>query len=185
MILASTAVPGIYPAVDIQGEPHVDGGIFMNTPLKPAIDAGANILHVIYMEPDIREMQFDSYPSTIESILRIRNIANAAIIAADLRTAKRENASLLLLMKAQRGERSTPGDMYDFVRAAAHVQEHILHSKLPRPLTIHCYHPRSGLLGTYGLANFEASAIRQMIERGFADARNHDCSTSGCVFPGS
>ena len=184
MLQASTAVPGIFPAVDIAGEPYVDGGIFMNTPLKPAIDAGADVLHVIYMEPDVSNMELGKFQSTIEVILRTRNIANGAIIATDLQTARRENASLRLLDSLHRGQWPGARDMADFARGAAHVREHILKSKLPRLLTIHCYHPRRMLEGKYGIANFDSGAIRQMVERGFADARNHDCSSSGCVIPG-
>ncbi|HEV7517606.1 MAG TPA: patatin-like phospholipase family protein, partial [Thermoanaerobaculia bacterium] len=42
-ILASMAIPGIFPLIDIHGVPYVDGGLSMNTPLKPALQAGANV----------------------------------------------------------------------------------------------------------------------------------------------
>jgi hypothetical protein len=31
--------------------------------------------------------------------------------------------------------------------------------------------------------NFELPFIRQMIERGYADARRHDCAASECILP--
>ena len=33
-VLASAAIPGIFPAVQIKGVPYMDGGILMNTPLR-------------------------------------------------------------------------------------------------------------------------------------------------------
>jgi predicted acylesterase/phospholipase RssA len=184
MILSSAAVPGIFPAVPIQGEPYVDGGIFLNTPLKPAIDAGADIMHVIYMETAIRKMKIDEYSGTLDAILRTRNIANAAIIEADLQTARRENSTLAAMGKLAGGQRPTPRELYDFARAASQVNDQLLQSKRPRPLTIHIYHPSRVMGSSFGFADFDAGAIREMIERGFADARSHDCAASGCVIPG-
>lgn len=184
LIMASAAVPGILPPVTIGGEPYVDGGIFMNTPLKPAIDAGSDVLHMIYMEPDIRSMVPSQYQSTLEVILRTRNIANAAIIASDLATARRENSTISLLEKVTNGERPEATEIYNFARGASQVYQQLLASKKPKQLTIHCYHPLNALLGQYAFASFEIGAIREMIERGFADARRHDCESSGCVIPG-
>jgi predicted acylesterase/phospholipase RssA len=183
MILASAAVPGIFPAVSIRGEPYVDGGIFLNTPLKPAIDAGADVLHVIYMEPDVGKMQLTEYENTLDAILRTRNIANAAIIASDLATAARENSTLAAMGKFAVGQRPSSQEMYEFARAASQINQQLLQSKMPRRLTIHCYHPVNVLGGELGFANFNSGAIRQMIDRGFADARSHDCKASGCVIP--
>ena len=52
-ILASAAIPGFFPPTEVGAQPFVDGGVVLNTPLLPAIDARADILHVIYMDPDV------------------------------------------------------------------------------------------------------------------------------------
>ena len=52
-ILASAAIPGFFPPTEVGAQPFVDGGVVLNTPLVPAIEAGADILHVIYMDPDV------------------------------------------------------------------------------------------------------------------------------------
>src|SRR2546426_11131589 len=54
VVLASSSIPGVFPSVEIEGEPYVDGGVVMNTPLKPAIDSGADTLHAIYMDPNVQ-----------------------------------------------------------------------------------------------------------------------------------
>src|SRR5205823_2508833 len=51
VVMASSRFPGI-PPVFIEGDPYVDGGYVLNTPLSPAIHAGADELHVIFLDPD-------------------------------------------------------------------------------------------------------------------------------------
>ena len=40
-VLASSAVPAIFPPVEIDGERFIDGGVVNNVPIRRAIDAGA------------------------------------------------------------------------------------------------------------------------------------------------
>jgi len=46
-VLASAAIPLVFPAVDIDGFLHCDGGLRLNTPMSPAIHCGADRLLVI------------------------------------------------------------------------------------------------------------------------------------------
>jgi NTE family protein len=46
-VLASAAIPIVFPMVDIDGELHCDGGLRINTPTSPAIHLGARKLFVI------------------------------------------------------------------------------------------------------------------------------------------
>jgi NTE family protein len=46
-LLASTAIPGIFPAVRIDGEDYMDGGIADNTPISVGVESGARELLVI------------------------------------------------------------------------------------------------------------------------------------------
>jgi NTE family protein len=40
-LLASTAIPGVFPMVNVNGRQHLDGGVIENTPLNTAVDDGA------------------------------------------------------------------------------------------------------------------------------------------------
>jgi len=155
----------------------------MNTPLKAAIDAGADLLHVVYVEPQVAQIPFNRFQGTLEAIIRTLSVANAANIAADLETARRVNSSLAVIENLARGQPPAALEVRDFVRAAGQVYNQEVKSKRPRQLTIHRYHPRDVLGGPYGLVNFDISAIRQMIERGYADTRRHDCVARGCIVP--
>lgn len=46
-ILASSAVPGVLPAVRIDGRSLIDGGVVNNTPISHAVDLGADVIWVL------------------------------------------------------------------------------------------------------------------------------------------
>ncbi|HVB94712.1 MAG TPA: patatin-like phospholipase family protein [Acidimicrobiales bacterium] len=50
-ILASAAVPAIFPSVEIDGDRLVDGGVVDNVPISRAIDAGATRIFVLLCGP--------------------------------------------------------------------------------------------------------------------------------------
>jgi NTE family protein len=46
-VLASAAIPGIFPAVDREGRTLIDGGVSNNTPITDAIELGAERIYVL------------------------------------------------------------------------------------------------------------------------------------------
>jgi NTE family protein len=46
-ILASTAIPGIFPPVEINGEPLMDGAVAANTPMRLAVELGASRIIIL------------------------------------------------------------------------------------------------------------------------------------------
>jgi NTE family protein len=46
-LLASAAMPGIFPPVEIDGKLFTDGGVANNVPVQPAIDMGAKTIYVM------------------------------------------------------------------------------------------------------------------------------------------
>jgi predicted acylesterase/phospholipase RssA len=93
-ILASAAIPGVFPPVQVRGQPHVDGGILMNTPLKPAIDNCADIIHIVALDPNIANVPPSTLPNTLDTFERLLNISNSSRIEADLKLAKAGNKNL-------------------------------------------------------------------------------------------
>lgn len=51
---ASSAIPFVFPAVDIDGIPYADGGLRQNTPLSPALRLGSTRLVVVGLGTDKR-----------------------------------------------------------------------------------------------------------------------------------
>ncbi len=54
-VLASAAMPAIFPPVEIDGEKYIDGGVVDNVPLQRAIDAGATRIVVLLCSPPVFE----------------------------------------------------------------------------------------------------------------------------------
>lgn len=46
-LLASAAIPGVFPPVEINGRLLVDGGLAANTPVSQAIDLGADVVYLL------------------------------------------------------------------------------------------------------------------------------------------
>ena len=46
-LLASAAMPGVYPPVDIGGRSFIDGGVVNNVPIAPALDLGGKTIYVL------------------------------------------------------------------------------------------------------------------------------------------
>lgn len=46
-LLASAAMPGVYPPVEVEGRLYTDGGVANNVPIAPAVSLGAKTLYVL------------------------------------------------------------------------------------------------------------------------------------------
>ena len=176
-IQASATFPGLPPTV-IDGDPYVDGGYVLNTPLQLAISAGADELHVVFMDPDIKDLPvqrlenaFDLLDKTFQifqanmfnrSIGALRNINAVIDYIAGMGNCQSEARAVLDLPGLERWPRGLPGTPL-------------------RPLSVHLYHPREDLGGPLGLLNFDPDHITRLIAKGYEDAAAHDCAASGCV----
>jgi NTE family protein len=167
-LLASTAIPGIFPSVEIDNDPYVDGGVVMSTPLRPAIQAGATDLHVIYMDPDVHQIPLPRLRNTLNTLYRMLVISFGVTVSRDIRTAAAINRRL----------RSCGG------AAATSALSGEPRDRRYRPLTVHRYHPTDDLGGTFRWLEFDREHIIRLIERGYEDTRVHDCRANRCIIEG-
>jgi predicted acylesterase/phospholipase RssA len=167
-IVASTAIPGVFQWVEIEGDPYVDGGVVMNTPIKPAIDALADTVHIIYLDPEIRALPLLQVQNTLDTLYRMLAIGWADTVDTDCARLRRVNQSIEALEKSAADSRLI--DHPDF--SARH-----------RKITVHRYHPHDDLSGLLGLLNFERNRMIDLVNRGIHDAKEHDCAESECVLP--
>ncbi|TMC91151.1 MAG: hypothetical protein E6J12_05670 [Chloroflexi bacterium] len=71
-LLASTAIPGVFPSVVIGGREHMDGGVVDNTPIDIAIEDGAKeVLAISLMAGGEHEKVPDSWPGLIARTLQL------------------------------------------------------------------------------------------------------------------
>jgi NTE family protein len=207
VVFASSAIPGVFPAVTIGEKTYVDGGLSLNTPLGPAFlvaTPGADTAHVIYLDPEVADIPVQPLESTIGTMDRLFTLILSRSIEADMRIASRVNRGLQLVAQAARARTAATGGAAPQGRraaadaapggpvaaAAADVVETAsvlldgIAGKLPEsPKTIHRYRPSRYLGGTLSLLNFGRNQMLELIELGFNDVMNHDCHASKCVLP--
>jgi len=160
-ILASAALPGIFPPVPIDGVPYVDGGVLLNSPLGPVIADGATTIHLIFLDPRIRNIALTPLPSTADTFYRFTAIIWAANVRHDLLAAAAINAL---------------------------VQRSVAPARAGRPyreVTIHVYRPATALGSGDSVLDFRARRLAGLIELGFQDAVRHDCAAAGCLVAGA
>lgn len=76
-VLASSAMPAIFPPVEIDGERYIDGGVVDNVPIQRAIDAGATRIVVLLCSPPVFEPPVSRRP--------VEGMVNALFIAIHAR----------------------------------------------------------------------------------------------------
>lgn len=182
VILASSSLPGFFPAVPVDGEPHVAGGLASSTPLEPAIDSGADTLHVVYLDPDVGRIPLGRLRSTFDTFDRVLAVLLASGMDEAIGNVGRINRGLGILERAAaKGEK--PHDLRDFVKVAARVEKRLREERPYRKLTVHRYHPREDLGGALGFLDFRRAHLEELVARGHAEAARHDCAAAGCVLP--
>lgn len=74
-LLASTALPGAFPPVDIDGEPFIDGGVLNNIPVSKAFELRAKRVYVLDVGNVEREAKTPRRPYDV--LMQAVNIARA------------------------------------------------------------------------------------------------------------
>lgn len=71
-LLASTAIPGLFPSVRIDGREYMDGGVVSNTPLGTAVEQGArSVLAIGLMAGGEEERAPQTFPELIARTLQL------------------------------------------------------------------------------------------------------------------
>lgn len=184
IILGSTAIPGIFPPVPLGDELLVDGGVAMNTPLQPAIKAHDPstkhlILHVIYLDPLIQNMQLPEVSNSLSTFSRLSTILLSSKIQQNVVDIGRVNLHIRLRKHlgdqierpAPTGEenRTTPLAELDLaVRGRIYV-------------TVHQYRPPAEVIGNIlDLLDFSLDRVDRLIAAGERNVLEHDCAANNC-----
>jgi predicted acylesterase/phospholipase RssA len=182
VVRASARLPGIAP-VFIEGDPYVDGAYVLDKPISPAIAAGADEMHVVFMDPDIRNIPIQRIENLLDVIDKYYHITQATIFKREINGASDINRGLQLLERRDVESPISANDARALLRTTEFVRKARGDARMPRMLTIHLYHPREDLGGILGLMNFDRTHILDLVAKGYADAVAHDCVASGCVLP--
>ena len=191
-VLASTAIPAVFPPARIEGNWFVDGGVLMNTPLSPAINAGAREIHVIYFKPRLEKLKEDFLPNTLDTMNRFIYVAVANLVSEDIEEVRKVNEQALIAQRIepivrelekktaaqQKAKRSA--ELRGAVDRAKTFIDKLAHRT---QITVHKHYPSKALGGVLGLLDFKKSRMEELVELGYDDAVAHDCERNRCVLP--
>ncbi|MHB8438386.1 MAG: patatin-like phospholipase family protein [Acidimicrobiales bacterium] len=83
LLLASSALPGVFPSVHLNGEELIDGGVINNVPVSHAVTAGATTIYVVVCGPRLSDI--DTFgPRPIDRVLGALALARKARVLHDL-----------------------------------------------------------------------------------------------------
>ncbi len=170
-VLASSAVPGFLPPVALDGRLYVDGSIRLNAPLLPAVDAGADVLHVIALDTDVGSKPPDDR-GTMRAFYRSLAIGWDAALERDLERIRGCNALWRRVRESDLSVAVQAG-LLDASSAAAGFAA--------RPIVVHRYVPGGGFEDADGFFDLSRDRIAAAVELGFTETTQHDCTSSGCV----
>lgn len=164
LVLASCALPIIFPPVEISGKQYMYGGLVMQTPLQPAVDAGCTVIHLVHNQPR-GDRSIDREEAGARDMLQgAVAVALSAAVERDLDNRRRVNEVLEAFRRAG-------ADPANYLNPAAGY----------RRVVVHQYRPRIPVGGKRGLLDFTRDQVEKAIATGESDAMAHDCAESGCI----
>jgi NTE family protein len=83
-VIASASFPGMLTPVEFLGQLWTDGGIKEISPIKKAVELGADIIDVIICNPKTRIKKFIPNPTTVDVLKRSMDLSTDKIMANDI-----------------------------------------------------------------------------------------------------
>ena len=83
-VIASASFPGMLTPVSFMGQLWTDGGVKEISPIKKAVELGADIIDVIITNPAVRTRKFIENPTTVDVLKRSLDLSTDKIMANDI-----------------------------------------------------------------------------------------------------
>lgn len=140
-VIASASFPGMLTPVSFLGQLWTDGGVKEISPIKKAVELGADIIDVIITNPVTRTKKFLENPTTVDILKRSMDLSTDKIMANDIEKV----------------------EMYNVL-----AQNMLTHKKYVK---LNIIRPEINLIED--LLDFRPEKIKEMMERGYNDAKAH------------
>jgi len=183
-LMASAAIPLVFPSVKIRDEHFGDGSIHQLSPLSPAIHLGADKLFIVGVEqPEepMHPLENNAHPPSISAIAgHMLDSIFSDTLQSDLERMNRINSTLSLIPEQTRKEHDGLSNIeslvinpsHDFNAITARYYDHL-------PLSIRL------LFKSFGISNdaesslesyllFEKNFCKELIKLGYEDALNEE-----------
>jgi len=179
VLMASAAIPFIFPAVEVDGQYYGDGAMRQLAPLSPAVHLGANRVLVIGTrgEPAATPGAVDVAPPSPGHLLGfVLDSLFTDGLSIDLERLRQVNTLIAAGASGQdNGRRPIEACVIqpsEDPTAIAHRHAHVLPRSLRTLLrTMGAFEARGGLLVSYLL--FESVYTQELMALGYADAQSH------------
>lgn len=178
-LLASSALPLLFPAQRLAGEYYGDGGLRQTAPLDPALRLGANRLLIIGTRdevPDPEPLRGMDYPGLGEIGGYLLDVIFMDHLTHDLERLERHNQLIERLPEQVRRSAGQRSIKTLLIRPSTDLRE-IAGRHLHRiPASVRALLRGIGIKGNSRLVGyllFEAEFCRELIDLGYADAHAH------------
>lgn len=141
-LLASASIPLLFPMVEDMGRHYWDGGTVVNTPLQPAVEAGATEITCVLLSP-VGARELPPPDNLWEALARLADLRMMGNLKEDIKHAELING---LVASGKAG----PG--------FHHIDFHIVSPRTP--------------LGLTTILNFNADLAKRLIDWGHRDGRD-------------
>ncbi len=149
-ILASSAIPLVFPWQYLEGIPYWDGGLMANTPIQPAIETGAKEIIVVLLSPVGARLDLglpNSKRDSIERVFELSLVGSYQMIHSFI---QKENEKIKKMSPLE-------GILYNFGRETKSIK-------------IRTVAPTRNL-GLVSIMNFSKSQSHELISQGYEDAK--------------
>lgn len=148
-IMASSAIPVLFPWQYIDGEPYWDGGIMANTPILPALERGVKEIIVVLLSPvgGARMTVPGSRRQAMERVFELSLIGSYEAFMSHL--------------SFERKIKEQKGPLQHIIRRTLTLGDVKITTVAPRKM-----------LGFSSMLNFSAHQADKLIQAGYSDARS-------------